>query len=263
MRGGVGAVYVPDTNSPVLNVVNNAPYSFCSGLDQRRIRRGLGATKCDIGAVERSSALLVVNNSTGATTAEIAWDSYIKTTLESMGFTVTVKDDDVAVTSDASNKHLVFISESVASATVGTKFRDVTNAVIVNEPSLYPSMRMTNSVENTDFGDATNQTTIDLQIPELGNLMGAMGQSALAYTCFAAGTPMGWGVPGSTADKIATISGNSSRAAIFEYMPGDSMPGSTTFNAPGYRAGFFGQPGSTFNDGNILFMNFIVVASGI
>lgn len=82
-------------------------------------------------------ALLVV----GSTTL-IAGDSAVKSRLESLGFTVTVKDAPNCATTDATGMALMVISESVASTDVGAKFRDVAVPVLVLEMQVFDDMQI-------------------------------------------------------------------------------------------------------------------------
>jgi CSLREA domain-containing protein len=257
-RGGMSPVYMPDTTSPALNKVS-VNDGFCSN-DQRGVKRGKGATTCDIGAAERSTALMVVN--TTGTANEIAWDNIMKGYFEAGGFTVTTVDDNVATAASAANKHLVYISESVDAATVGTKFRDVSNNVIVNEPSVYPNMRMTGTVSGTDFGDLTGQNSFTIQNLKLGNNMGIMGQSSVTYQPFDINVTFGFGVPAASASKVAMIAGSSTRAAIFTYTNGNIMAGSPQFFCPGFRAGFMIQPpGQGMADSGNFLRNFVIITA--
>jgi hypothetical protein len=260
-RGGIGRVYMPDTNSPALNRLNNPGIGFCTASDQRGVLKGRsGSTTCDIGAAERSNVLMVVN--TAGTTNELQWDAAMKVNFENAGFTVTTKDDDVAVASDANNKHLVYLSESVDSNKVTNKFKDVAQVVIVNEPSLYPHMRMTLGTQDTDFGDLAGQTTFTIDDIRISNAMGIGGQAAITYQPFDIGVVFGWGLPKNEGFKIAKIAGSSTRAAIFAYNRGFLMAGTPDFVAPSYRAGFMIQPpGVGFAD-NGNFMRNIVTYFG-
>jgi hypothetical protein len=222
--------------------------------------RGKATTTCDIGAIERSTAL-VVRNSSGSTN-EVNWDNGIIALLSDLGFVVSTVDDDVAATSDASGKHLVFISESVEASKINTKFRDVSASVIVNEPSLYGSMRMTGTAEGTDFGDLSNQLNVTLQSQTIGNMIGALGVSSVTFPAFDVASVVGWGVPGSQAANDAMVQGSSTRRAMFTYWVSSLLVGTPNFYAPGLRAGFFGQPGSGMNEsGWLLFRAFLLNAA--
>src|SRR6185295_11109312 len=106
------------------------------------------------------STLFVV----GSTTLS-AGDVATKTRLETLGFTVSVKDAVSAVTADANGKGLVVISESCPSADVGSKFRDVAVPVVVLEPQIYDDMLMTGPTLNVDFGYLTDQLQVRIDSP--------------------------------------------------------------------------------------------------
>ena len=66
-------------------------------------------------------------------------DASIKARLENLGFTVTVKDSSV-LPSDANNKSLVFVSETVMNADINSKFRDVAVPLISTEAAIFDDM---------------------------------------------------------------------------------------------------------------------------
>ncbi|HEY0712907.1 MAG TPA: choice-of-anchor Q domain-containing protein [Polyangia bacterium] len=258
--GGLGDVYMLDSTSPAVNAVPTSN-SLCNARDQRGFVRGKGTTTCDMGAIERSTALVVRNS--GGSSTEISWDNSVIGLLSDLGFAVSTVDDDVAAASDASGKHLVFISESVEASKINSKFRDVSASVIVNEPSLYGSMRMTGTTEGTDFGDLGNQLNVTLQSQSIGNMIGALGVNSVTFPAFDVASVVGWGVPGSQASIDAMVQGSSTRRAMFTYWVASLLVGTPNFYAPGLRAGFFGQPGSGMNEsGWLLFRAFLLNAAG-
>jgi hypothetical protein len=257
-NGGVGATYMPAISSPANGAVpigNTICTNSVSSFDQRGIVRGKSTTVCDIGAVERASALLVKNNL--GTENERWQDEAFTTHLTRLGFAVTSIDDNTAnIASFASGKHLVLISESVAANAITNSFLNVTNTVIVNEPDIYPQMRMTGQTAGTDYGDTANQTGITLQSPIIGNLSGTSADGPRNFDNTAA---IGWGVPNVNATKHAFMQSRITRAAIFQYSRGQTMLG--TFVAPGPRFGYFLQPGTSIADDGRLIRNFFLVAA--
>lgn len=63
--------------------------------------------------------------------------------LENLGANITYIDDGTVTTADASGKDLVFVSGSVISSDIGTKFRSVSQPVLLNEMFLLDEMELT------------------------------------------------------------------------------------------------------------------------
>jgi probable HAF family extracellular repeat protein len=167
-----------------------------------------------------------------ASTTLNSGDSAVKSHLEDMGFAVTTKSATSSVTSDANGKSLVLISSTLTSSDVNTKFRDVTVPVMIWESSLCDDMKMTSTVKDTDFGTVSGQTQVVMQTtghPMSGGLTGTP-------TVVNASSIFSWGKHNGNAIKIATVVGNTNKAAIFGYEKGASMVG---MQAPERRVGFF------------------------
>lgn len=78
----------------------------------------------------------------------------------------------------------------------------------------------------------------------------------------ASNTTFGWGKPNANAAKIATLTGDSTKATSFGYASGAAMPGLT---APARRVGFFYAASSqplTY-EGSLLFDNAVRWAAGL
>jgi hypothetical protein len=257
-RGATGDVYLTQTSSPLINAIPSAN-PLCGNVDQRKIRRNKGITTCDIGAVERSNVLFVQN--TGGTTAEQDWDTLLRGHFTTLGFAVTTSDDDSATTSQASGQHIVFISESVDTAKINTKYRDVTNTVVIDEPSLYGQNRLTGTGAS-DAGDKLSQTSFSLvNIDTLGQPMGIMGYSTPGTYSLTPSVTVGFGIPAAAATKHAMIAGSSTEACIFSYATGQAMPGSPAFTAPGPRVGYSLQPGTIISDDARLYTQSLLMAA--
>lgn len=162
----------------------------------------------------------------------IAGDTAIKSRLETLGFSVMVKDAPNSAAADATGKSVVVISESVAATDVGAKFRDVTVPVMVMEPGIYDDMMMTGPTLGTDYENAAGQTQLlitDSSHPMAAGLTGTVTVTTTAK-------PFAWGKPGAGAAKVAALATNTSRYALFGYESGASMVG---MNAPARRAAVF------------------------
>ncbi|MFK7907464.1 MAG: LamG-like jellyroll fold domain-containing protein, partial [Chitinophagales bacterium] len=158
-------------------------------------------------------------------------DASIKSRLESMGHSVTVKDDDAVQVSDGHNRGLIVISSTVHSSKVNTKFRDTNVPVILWEAWLYDDMKMTSTSQGTDYGSAGSQTQVQINNsthPITNGFIGNVSVMNNAQTFY-------WGKPNSAA-SLATLNGQSNKSVIFAYDLGDQMVG---MNAPGRRVGLF------------------------
>lgn len=161
-----------------------------------------------------------------------AADKAIIEHLKNRGFTVHVKEDETAQPSDADNKDLIFISESVLAMKVNTKFRDVAIPIICSEPWLYDDFGMTGGIKFKDFGRKAKQKTIcitDTSHPMSGALSGVIKVSSKTNY-------FGWGIPGRNAIRVACLNKNDHKYVIFGYPAGVVMPGLV---APGKRVGVF------------------------
>lgn len=173
------------------------------------------------------SALFVV----GSTTLS-AGDTAIKTRLEGLGFTISVKDAVSAVSADAADKGLVVISESVTSANVNTKFRDVAVPVVVLEAGLFDDMLMTGPTLATDYENQQNQTKVRIDDPSHQMAANLTGTVTISTTS----SPFAWGLPGNGAIKVASLVGFPNRYALYGYDAGATMIG---MSAPARRTGVF------------------------
>lgn len=104
-----------------------------------------------------SAVLFVVGNTTLS-----AGDAALRTRLQGLGATVTLRLATAATSADAQGKALIVISESVASGDVNTKFRDSAVPVICLEPALFDDFRLAGTVDGADYGISTNQTELEL-----------------------------------------------------------------------------------------------------
>ncbi len=159
-------------------------------------------------------------------------DEAVKDRLESLGYTVTLKEDDKCDSNDGTDKGLIVISSTCNSSKVGSKYRDINVPVIVWESYLYDDMKMTGTSVNTHYG--ISDKISKLQVTDSGHpiMQGASGE----YSIFTSNKNTNWGNPGNAASKVATIPGNPNCVLIFTYDTGAPMVG---MNAPARRCGFF------------------------
>lgn len=159
-------------------------------------------------------------------------DAAIKNRLQSLGYTVTVKDDGACSTADANGMGLVFISSTVNSSFVGTKYRDINVPIISAESYLFDDLKMTGTTVNNHYGKSGYFSSLRVNNSNHPIAQGATGDFAV----YPHGKEINWGNPNSNASKVAIVPGNPNCAMIFTYETGAGMVG---MNAPARRVGFF------------------------
>ena len=160
-------------------------------------------------------------------------DKKIKERLESLGLTVHLKGSsgNLPVASDADGKDLVIVSATIYSGNVNSIFKDVTIPVLVLEPYIFDDMKMTESVEDTDFGEKKDD---DIDILDPNHYIALQSNLSGKIDVLKDKKYLNWGVPSNDADLVAKVS--SGKYCIFVYEQGDNMIGMT---APALRVGFF------------------------
>jgi hypothetical protein len=157
-------------------------------------------------------------------------DSAIKTRLEIIGYVVTVKDDSVSSSSDATGKDIVLISATIDEATVNSKFRTVSVPVLVMEAFIYNNMLMATA---DNYGDLTyDPLQTQMTVSTSGHPLTA-GLSGL-QNVYTSAQDMNWAYLPATAIKAASDIWNS--YPIFGYDKGTTM---ISYTAPARRVGFF------------------------
>jgi len=240
--GGVGAVYVPQATSPLVNAIP-ASSSICMNPDpdQRGMGRGKGSG-CEPGAVERGSAIFVVDNPAALN----AGDTTTLAMMRALGFSVAVVDDDVVSAATASGIQLVAISESVTSTKIANKLRSVSSDVFLMEPSLYDDMSLTGPTENTHYGHLDNQIAVRLRNSSLFQTLGMIGSGTATLITTNSAQTFGWGTPAATATIFAlTNEAVTTHAAFFSYPHGTALFDGSTVS--GNRVGFYAFPGAAAN----------------
>lgn len=181
-----------------------------------------------IWTTQARNALLVVGSSNLG-----VGDNAVKTRLQNLGYTVTVKvSNNSLLTTDADGKTVIVISSTVTANNVNTKFRHTSVPVVNWELDIFDDMGMTGTVLNTDFG--TTASTQNLNIINSTHPLAAglaLGQQQVVT----AGTAFTWGNPNLNAAKIAWA-GDANKIVIFGYDAGAAMTG---LNAPARRVGLF------------------------
>jgi hypothetical protein len=221
--GGIGKVFLPGASSPLLDKI---PHDTCGYGDQRGISRRIAGSNCDVGAVERAPALLVVGNTTLS-----AGDQKVNSALTRIGFSPTIQSGSATSAASANGKTVVVISESVNPTTVNTKFLAVAQGLAVLEPFLFDDLKMTGLTSGTDYG--TTNTT-GLTFNSGCDMTLKIGYSGFITTVSPAAAH-GWGVPGVGAQLCGSVGSN--KWGLFEYVKRSSLKDNSI--AAGNRIGFF------------------------
>lgn len=226
---------VTTTSFTDLTLINGTAYGYALSVNTPEGESGFTAIVSATPAAPGSIPALFVVNSTTLGTGDTA----VRNRLQSLGYTVTVRDASAATTADATGKAVVVVSSTVAASSVGTKYRDVAVPVVAWENVLYDSdyMKLTGTTAGTDYGTAAAQTTLNIVTPS-HPLAGGLTAGTKTVSASSSYT---WGKPalstGSQATVVARLTtGDTARAAIFGYEKGAAMVGLT---APARRVGFF------------------------
>lgn len=160
-------------------------------------------------------------------------DNAVKTRLENLGFTVTVKvANNNLVTADADGKAVVVISSTVNDGSVTDKFRYVAVPVVSWESAVLDDLGMT-AATSGNFG-TTNvaQTNVNIVSPAHPMAAGLSGSVAVASP----GTNFTWGIPNLNALTIAALTDEPTKFVIFGYESGATM---FSLDAPARRVALF------------------------
>lgn len=152
--------------------------------------------------------------------------------LERMGLTVTIVDDDVVTSGDASGRDLVFLSSTVSGAAIGNEFTAVAIPLVSRQSDTFAALGMTGAVEGSSYDIAAAQTSLQAT----GGHALSAGLAGTITLSATAPSDVHWGAPGPAAAIGATLDGNPGRAASFGYEAGAAMVVGT---APARRVGLF------------------------
>ncbi len=181
------------------------------------------------GAVCNPNALLVV----GSTTLG-AGDAWVKSRLEQLGLTVTVKSAAASVSTDANGKGLVVISSSINSGDVGTKFTNSTTPVVTWESYILDDMKFTGLTAQTDFGQNSSYSNLVINNPSHPLSAGLSG----TVQVLTAANWIRWGATSNAAAiKANSVAGQSTWVGTLGYEKNAAMQGG--FLAPARRVSLF------------------------
>ncbi len=160
-------------------------------------------------------------------------DNALFNELLGLGYNVVHKDQSEVELTDASNKIALIISSSVTNNSVGSMFLNSGVPVLIANPTFYPLMKMTGSLEGIDFGFLDEQTQGDVvsgEHPVTDNLEGIV-------ELYAQPAGLGFGKPTTGAEILMTaVNGNPDNAILFVYPQNGSLVDMT---APAVRAGWY------------------------
>jgi DNA-binding protein YbaB len=179
----------------------------------------------------RPRAMLVVGSLTLS-----ASDELLRARLEqTFGFVVDVRLGTDAIDQIGANKRLVVVSESASPTAVASKLTTLAVPVLALNPLLFDDLKLTGTTQNTDFGEATGQTAIEMV--KIDHPL-AGGAATGSVTVATSAVKMAWGKPSANAVQIARIVGSTTKWVVFGYESGIAMVGA---NAPARRVGWLAE----------------------
>lgn len=172
---------------------------------------------------------------TGDTNVTDNGDTPLYDRLVALGYEVTVVQSNVSQAADVGDNCLVVLSALGSSSDVGAKFRDVPVGVVILEAALYDDMDYVAAGGDLGWSDGLD----DIEITATGHSLAATFDGVVAI--YGGGGRVSWGVPLPSAEVVAIMPGDPSRASLFGYESGAAMANGLV--APARRVGFPG--GST------------------
>jgi len=198
-------------------------------------------------SAEAGPRVALVTRTVPVPSADKAYVSHLK----QRGWDVTLVDDDKVRDRGAravAGFDLVVISSSVYPRRIEGRLLTAPEPIIVANRQLFRSLHLTGPSAARGLTGLTQKLDIVRpNSPLAANLRGRV-------TVASRPKQMNYGVPGASADVIATATGSSTRAVIFAYQKGDRLPFGD--NAKGRRVGFYmgqRQPAAANIDGWALF----------
>ncbi len=165
-----------------------------------------------------------------------AGDAAIRARLAGLGYSVALRRGALVQAADAAGRKLVVISGTVDSSTVGNRLRDVAVPLISFEDALFDDLRLTGTVEGTDWGGVTGQKKVNVVLASHPIAIDA-GLSAGLVKVVTGTERFRFGRPAAGAQVVARLEGSSSKAAVFTFAAGAALTGGQA--APARRVGAF------------------------
>lgn len=203
---------------------------------------GVFTRQDEMGVVVFAAKTALIVNPALPTPDDTANSNAIAARLQGFGFTVTaVADANANLTSLASARNLVIVTQRVDPLAIGTRLTNVETPVIVARASLYPNMSMADSGigEGVDFGESSHDmlSITDSDLPLAAGLVDRV-------TVVTQPSLLQWALNIRPTERAASMSTQTDRAAVFGYEKGETML--ATLPAPGRRVGFFGSEATRF-----------------
>ncbi len=156
-----------------------------------------------------------------------AGDAAVRTRLLGAGYDVVTVDDDLATAAQATSADAVLLSSTISTGRAAI-FERVATPVVSWKPWSYDPLNLAGALADVDYGNASASTLAfpNAQHPLAAGLSGTVTITSSHQT-------MGWGIPGSARDVVATVAG---KPGLFTYGPGDALVGGAP--APACRIGF-------------------------
>jgi RHS repeat-associated protein len=164
------------------------------------------------------SALLVVGNPASLNNR----DTWMRQRLLDAGWAVTVADDDTVTAASATGMKVVVVSESISHTTLGTKLTAVAVPVVVNDQPAFDEFGMTPAGAASQGNTLTDQTQTAVTAAGAAH-PAALGVPAGNTTIATAAVGLAWGKPAATAQVLATLTSDATRATVFTYDSGVVM----------------------------------------
>jgi hypothetical protein len=207
----------------------------------------VGQKTCDVKvssiAYYNANVMLLVGN-TALNTA----DTMTRDRLIGRGYNVIVRDSTFTL-SEADEMLLVVVSETCTSTAINSRLLTLAVPVINYEPFIADDMGFTGPTQDVNYGlsSGSNRITIDQPAhPIAAGLSGTVTISTLPDTQPNAG--FGWGIPGGTGVKVASIYGESTHGALYCWDVGSTLYNGTA--APARRVQLWGSgPNGTWLGG--------------
>jgi hypothetical protein len=178
----------------------------------------------DVAPVARPQIAFMV----GAPAAPTAVEVQMRQRLETRGLDVRYLAD-TAVASDASTAALILISATVHSPSFTVGFHNLAKPILVMKASLFDELGMTGPTRGADSGE--DNTTALLVVSEEHPLAAGLG----GLVQIVPGT-VAWGRPPAGAVRVAVLSAEPTKVALFAYERGAAM---VDRPAAARRVGFF------------------------
>jgi hypothetical protein len=174
-----------------------------------------------------------------------ATDTTLSARLTQRGYQVSMISDVDFAMADTRGKAAILLSAStvlaeykLAPATLAT----LAVPLIAMDENLEPQLSMTGPAINIDHAAQSNQTQVAILDNASAELTGGLRGNVTVYnTLFA----VGWGVPGSGALKVASLTSTANHLAIYAYPSGANMAGGN--KAPARRLFYFVRDSDTPN----------------